>query len=122
MTLGGFAIFGQAYHCVHRPRPPSRMKSAYPGQNGVTSLYMGSRGREFAVDGVLYGASLALLFAAEAALLGFANGIGYTFVDTQGRAWPNVILNGDYCPDESGPKWNDFGWYLAYTISLEGLS
>ena len=62
------------------------------------------------------------MIAAEGVLLAYADGIARTFVDTQGRAWPNVIFEGEYQPSPEGPKPTDFGWCLPYRCVLHGLT
>jgi hypothetical protein len=121
-SLGGAPVFGIACHVVHIPHPVAVQKDAYVGQPGMTALYGGSRGRAFEITGVLVGANLPGVIAAEGALLAYADGIARTFIDTQGRAWPNVIFEGEYSPSPAGPKITDFGWCLPYRCVLHGLT
>jgi hypothetical protein len=121
-TFGGSSIFGTACHVVHSPHPIALQKDGYFGVTGMTSLYGGGRGRTFEVTGVLVGTTLANVIAAEGILLSYADGIARTFVDTQGRAWPNVIFEGEYQPSPTGPKPTDFGWCLPYRCILRGLT
>ncbi len=121
-SFGGASVFGTACHVVHMPHPVAHQKDGYFGVTGMTSLYGGGRGRAFEVTGVLVGASLLGVIAAEGALLACADGITRTFIDTQGRAWPNVIFEGEYYPSPGGPKSTDFGWCLPYRCVLHGLT
>jgi hypothetical protein len=121
-SLGGSYVFGTACHVVHSPHPIALQKGGYFGVTGMTSLYGGGRGRTFEVTGVLVGPDLPTVIAAEGALLTYADGIARTFVDTQGRAWPNVIFEGEYQPSPEGPKPTDFGWCLPYRCILHGLT
>lgn len=121
-TFGGVFLFGVACHVVHTPHPAAVQRAGFFGQDGVTSLYGGSRGRTFEVAGVLVGGDLPGAIAAEGFLLSYADGIARTFVDTQGRAWPNVTFEGEYHPSPEGPKATDFGWCLPYRCVLHGLT
>jgi hypothetical protein len=121
-SFGGAFVFGIACHVVHVPHPVAVQKNDFLGQTGLTSLYGGGRGRTFEVTGVLVGSNLTTVIAAEGFLLAYADGIARTFVDTQGRAWPNVIFEGDYQPSPDGPKSTDFGWCLPYRCILHGLT
>lgn len=121
-SFGGSSIFGTACHVVHLPHPAAVQKDEYFGQPGMASLFGGGRGRIFEVTGVLVGPDLPTVIAAEAALLTYADGVARTFVDTQGRAWANVIFEGEYRPSSEGPKPTDFGWCLPYRCILHGLT
>jgi hypothetical protein len=121
-SLDGQTVFGTACHVVHEPHPVVVQKDSFFGISGVTALYGGSRGRRFHISGVLVGPDLATVLITEGLLLSMADGIARTFVDTQGRAWPNVIFEGMYRPFAEGPKETDFGWCLPYSCTLEGLS
>ncbi len=121
-SFGGIYLFGTACHVVHLPHAAAQHKGSYFGVTGTTALYGGGRGRLFEITGVLVGPNLASVISAESALLSFADGIARNFVDTQGRAWPNVIFEGDYMPSPDGPKSTDFGWCLPYRCTLHGLT
>jgi hypothetical protein len=120
--FGGSSIFGTACHVVHSPHPVALQKDGFFGISGMTSLFGGGRGRAFEVTGVLVGDDLPSVILAEGALLTYADGVARTFVDTQGRAWPNVIFEGEYQPSPEGPKPTDFGWCLPYRCVLHGLT
>jgi hypothetical protein len=121
-TFGGSSIFGTACHVVHSPHPVALQKDGFFGVPGMTSLFGGGRGRAFEITGVLVAADLPGVIAAEGALLSYADGVARTFVDTQGRAWPNVLFEGEYQPSPGGPKPTDFGWCLPYRCVLHGLT
>ena len=120
-TLDGVYCFGIACHCEHIPDPPALQIGGYFGQNGLTSLNGGLRGRRFRIEGVLVGTDLPTTIAAEALLLGFGDGYGHAFIDTQGRTWSNMLLIG-YHPSPEGPKSTDQGWCLPYECELRGLT
>jgi hypothetical protein len=120
--LDGADVFGTACHVIHSPVPVATQMDAFFGISGVVSLWGGSRGRTFQVDGVLVGEDLFTVIAAEGVLLSYADGIARTFTDTQGRSWPNVIFEGEYQPSPEGPRPTDFGWCLPYRCTLRGLS
>ena len=121
-SFGGSSVFGTACHVVHVPHPVALQRDGFFGVTGMTSLFGGGRGRTFEVTGLLVGSDLPSVIVAEGALLACADGIARTFVDTQGRAWPNVIFEGEYQPSAEGPKPTDFGWCLPYRCILHGLT
>ncbi len=121
-SFGGSPIFGAACRVSHIPHPVALQRDGFFGVTGTTSLFGGGRGRTFEVSGVLIGPDLTTVLAAEASLLSFADGIARTFIDTQGRAWPNVIFEGEYQPSPDGPKAMDRGWCLPYRCALHGLT
>ena len=119
-TLNGLDVFGLAVHAQHLPDDPVIQENHYFGVSGIQSLYGGQPGRRFRVTGLLPGSSPAGCKASEAALLALGNGVAYTFVDSWGVAWPNVLLE-HYVPDAEGPKSTDWGWVLPYECELRGL-
>jgi hypothetical protein len=121
-SFGGSYVFGTACHVVHVPHSLALQKDGFFGVTGMTSLYGGGRGRTFEISGVFVGTELSAVIGAEASLLAYANGIAQVFIDTQGRAWPNVIFEGEYFPSPEGPKPTDFGWCLPYRCVLRGLT
>ena len=121
-SFGGSSVFGTACHVMHVPRPVVLQKESFFGVSGMTSLFGGGRGRIFEITGLLVGYDLPSVIVAEGALLACADGIARTFIDTQGRAWPNVIFEGEYQPSPDGPKPTDFGWCLPYRCILHGLT
>lgn len=121
-SFGNIFIFGTACHVVHLPHPVALQKDGFFGVSGMTSLFGGGRGRTFEIAGVLVSSDLSGVIAAEGSLLSYADGIARTFVDTQGRAWPNVIFEGEYQASPEGPKSTDFGWCLPYRCILRGLT
>lgn len=120
-SFGGLPIFGAAVRVVHEPEPVAVRKTGYVGSSYVAAQSAGGRGRRFTVYGVLLGDSPAGVMEAEALLLSYADGVARVLVDTQGRAWPNVLFPGVYRPDREGPKATDGGWCLPYSCELEGL-
>jgi hypothetical protein len=121
-TFGGSAIFGLALHCPMVPHPGAVQRTGIFGQNGVLSLYGGSRGRDFPWECLFVAEDLYMLYSYEAILMNFADGKARTLTDNQGRVWPNVIFLGEYWPDPGGPKWTDTGVCLPYRVLLEGLT
>jgi hypothetical protein len=121
-SFGGSSVFGTACHVVHVPHPIALQRDGFFGVTGMTSLFGGGRGRTFEVTGLLVGSDVPSVIVAEGALLACADGIARTFVDTQGRSWPNVIFDGEYQPSAEGPKPTDFGWCLPYRCILHGLT
>ena len=121
-SFGGTFLFGTACHVVHIPHPVAHQKDGFFGVTGMTSLFGGGRGRTFEVAGVFVGPDLPTVIASEGALLAYADGIARTFVDTQGRTWPNVIFEGEYQPSSEGPKSTGSGWCLPYRCILHGLT
>jgi len=94
---------------------------AWSGYGGLAGLDGGGRGRSWLVTGVFVGATVGDVLSQEAALLSMADGIGRVFLDTQGRSWPNVLLEGDYRPAASGALAVDGGWCLPFMLGLVGL-
>jgi hypothetical protein len=121
-TLDGADVFGTACHVVHEPSALALQRDSFFGLNGVMALNGGSRGRMFRISGVFVGPDIDTIVASEAFLLSYADGLIHTFVDTQGRSWPNVIFPGQYQPSPEGPKFTDFGFCLPFSCTLEGLS
>ena len=121
-TYGGSAVFGSAVRIRHLPNPAAVQVDGFFGLPGRVSLFGGSRGRVFEVRGLLVGGDTEVVMAAEYVLLSYADGIARVLVDTQGRAWPNVVFLGEYEPDAEGPKPTDWGWCLPYRCTFEGLT
>jgi hypothetical protein len=120
-TFDGLPVFGTACKVVHRPNPDATQQDAYFGVTGLVQLYGGGRGRVFEVQGLFVDTDLPSLLAQEALLLTYGDGIARTFVDTQGRAWPNVVFRSEYQPSPDGPRPTDFGWCLPFRCTLHGL-
>jgi hypothetical protein len=91
-TYGGASIFGRSVTVRHVPNPPAEQINAFFGVGGLQSLFGGSRGRLIVVTGVLYGADVNDLNAAEATLASYCDGIARTLVDVRGRSFPSVLL------------------------------
>lgn len=121
-TYNGSAIFGYAVSVTMVPAPQEVQFSTFFGLSGVHSLTGGTRGRIISVTGLLYGASLSALNAAEAAILAYADGIARTFVDTRGRSWGYVVFNGSFEP-LAKPQYaagTFTGYWLPYRATFEG--
>jgi hypothetical protein len=118
-TYNGQAIFGYSVTMPHVVNPPAEQINAFFGVSGQQSLYGGTRGRVFEVSGLLYGADLIALNAAEDLFLSYIDGIARVLVDTRGRAWPNVICR-TFQPQGRVIRDNR-GYYLPYRALLTGL-
>lgn len=94
--LDGAAVFGLAVRCQHVPKASALQINTFFGVSGTQAVWGGGRGREFFVEGVLYGGSWDELAAAEAMLLSYDDGIARVFTDTWGKSWPSVIFQGHY--------------------------
>jgi hypothetical protein len=89
----GLPIFGPAPVVIGRRNPPERWWHGYPGIHGLQTVVGGSRGDTIEAHGVLSGATLAALVAAQTAFeLYKSDGGAYTLIDTKGTTWPNAIL------------------------------
>jgi hypothetical protein len=130
-TYGGVPIFGLAVHIEQVPAQAAQQTEAFFGVPGLLSVFGGSRGRTFQVQGVLYDESLVLLNADEAIFTpgvsgSVADGIARTLFDTRGRSWANVVYLGQFQPDPMGPRpgsWGSgSGWVLPYRAVFHGLS
>lgn len=122
VTYDGASIFGAAVQFQHLPQPSAQQVNTYFGINGTQSLYGGGRGRMFVIRGVLQGATMADLNAAEAAILAYADGVARTLVDPRGRRWANVLFRGEFQPDPRGPLATAGGWAMPYRAIFHGLS
>lgn len=91
-SFDGSMIFGTAVSMVTADNLREKQLNAFFGLSGLESLDGGLRGRTTRATGLLYGASPALLAAAEASFRAFNDGQTYTLVDTLGATWPNVRL------------------------------
>ena len=76
----------------------------------------------FLIRGILLGAALTDLNAAESLIQSYADGVSRTLVDPRGRAWPNVIFRGEFIPDSRGPQRTATGWALPYRAVFRGLT
>lgn len=97
-SYDGSAIFGRSVKIAVGQLPGDFQRTAFQGQNGVYSLFGGSRGRTFNVEAVLYGADLAGVLSARAVIESYHDGIARVLVDTTGYAWGQVVYNGDFTP------------------------
>ena len=93
-TLDGDPIFGDAVCVQHLPHPNTQQINEFFGINGQQTLFGGTRGRTFAISGVLSAPDIPTLNAVEATFLSYADGLPHTLVDNRGRSWSNVIFSG----------------------------
>jgi hypothetical protein len=121
-TLDGNAVLGVATHVQMKPHANAQQIAEFFGVDGVFTLFGGSRGRTFLIDGVLVADNIGDLNALEVALLSYADGNTHTLVDDRGRVWPNVIFRGEYEPIAAGPKPLPNGWCLPYKCVMTGLT
>jgi hypothetical protein len=118
-TYGGSAIFGLSVKCAMSKNPSAEQINAFFGVHGTQSLFGGTRGRVFMIEGVLFGTTSGNLSAAELVLLSYEDGIGRVLVDSYGRAWPSVVFRGEYSPQ--GRILRDFrGFYQEYKAIFHG--
>ncbi|WP_165221957.1 hypothetical protein [Aquisphaera insulae] len=122
ITYDGNNIFGAAVQFQHVAHPNAQQVNTFFGVNGTQSLFGGQRGRIFLIRGILLGASLDELNAAEATLRSYADGEARILVDPRGRTWPNVIFRGEFHSDAQGPLRTVRGWALPYRAVFHGLS
>lgn len=119
-TYDGVDIFGLAVQMAHVLNPTAEQLNAFFGLSGTQSLYGGTRGRVFTVQGVLFGADLAALNAAEALYHSYIDGIARTLVDTRGRTWDQVLVKAPFQP-EGRVLQDGRGYYQQYKGLLVGL-
>jgi hypothetical protein len=130
-TYGGVPIFGLAVQIQEIPNPCAQQLEAFFGVPGQLSVFGGSRGRSFAISGVLFDVDLETLnqdedFFTPNVTGSYADGIARPLFDTRGRTWANVIYLGEFQPDPMGPRpavWaTGSGWALPYRAVFHGLS
>jgi hypothetical protein len=121
-SFGGVDIFGAAVHIQHVPRAGAQQTASFFGQDGTLMNWGGTRGRVFEVNGVLLGADIPSLLAAESLLLSYGDGVARILIDPIGRQFPNVYFAGEYVPSPEGPKWTDQGVCLPYRAVFYGLT
>lgn len=122
----GGNIFGFCKSCKHLPNPSVAQVNEFFGVNGTHSLFGGTRGRIFQITGCFVGSNRGECLDAEAVLLSYIDGIPRTLVDNFGRSYPNVVFDGEYDPDEAGPRPSVLGgtpcWTLGYKCQFRGLT
>jgi hypothetical protein len=107
---------------VHTPHACAQQVDAFFGVPGNISLFGGSRGRTFMIQGVLTDIGIFELNADEALIHSFADGIARTLIDTRGQTWLNVVFLDEFQPDPVGPRPTDVGWCLPYRLVMHGLT
>jgi hypothetical protein len=122
VTYDGANIFGAAIQFQHLVSPNAQQVNTFFGVSGTQTLFGGGRGRVFLIKGVLTGATIQALNAAETAFQNYADGVARTLVDPRGRTWPNVIFRGEFVPDSHGPYSTAEGWALPYKAVFHGLT
>ncbi len=119
-TFGGDAIFGRSVAIDEVPNESEVQVSAFFGATGIYTLWGGGRGRMITVSGLLVGADIPTMVAAERALLSYDDGIGRELVDTvRGITYPVAVFTGGYkrtrpmapCPG---------GWAQPYSALFRG--
>jgi hypothetical protein len=130
-TYGGVPIFGLAVHIEQVPAQAAAQSEAFFGVPGMLSVFGGTRGRTFQVQGVLYDVDIPTLSLDEniftPGVTGtVADGVARPLFDTRGRTWANVIYLGEFQPHPMGPRpavWGGgSGWALPYRAVFHGLS
>ena len=91
-SFGGSSIFGLAVRVTYEVNPPAAQINAFFGVSGTQSLFGGTRGGVFLVQGLLAADNLSDLASLEANFNSFNDGIARTFVDTWGNAYPQVTF------------------------------
>jgi hypothetical protein len=99
VTLDGNPCFGVCVKVAYSPNANAQQLNQFFGVNGRQTLFGGTRGSTFMITGALVGDSLDDLNAAEANLLGFADGQTHQLTDNRGRTFNNVVFAGEYDPD-----------------------
>lgn len=110
-SFGATAIFGANVRMSTALNPVERQENPFPGLNGVQSLPMGQRGAVTVAHGLLVGSNPANLAFAEALFFSFYDGLAYVLVDTLGRTWNNVVLEG-FEPDPTRIRQAPSGAYF----------
>ncbi len=123
-------MFGIAVRIQQIPNVSAQQAESFFGVPGVFSVFGGSRGRTFAIEGVLFDTDIFSLNADEDLWTpgvqgSMADGRARPLLDTRGRAWANVIYLGEFQPDPMGPRPAVFlgggGWCLPYKAMMHGL-
>lgn len=129
-TYGGIPMFGLAVRIQQIPVPSAQQAESFFGVPGVYSVYAGSRGRSFQIEGVLYDVAIPLLNSVEDLWTpgvsgSMADGVARPLFDTRGRSWAYVVYFGEFQPDPMGPRpaiWaGSGGWCLPYKAMMHGL-
>ena len=91
-SYGGVNFFGTAVTMNTADHPREKQINSYFGLSGLETLDGGSRGRVTSATGVLLGATLGELAAAESTFRSYSDGTTRNLVDSLGTTWANVRL------------------------------
>lgn len=125
-TVDGNPVFGLVTKFVPERREAVTQDSAFFGQNGILSLFGGTRGWVFHIEGVFAepGDPATAITAINLDILAIQNLVGpllHTLVDTSGNTFNNVRFRGKFTPaPQVFPT--DTGWCRAYTMEMDSLS
>jgi hypothetical protein len=119
-TYDGLFLFGGSVQCQVLDNPNADQLAAFFGIDGQFNLFGGTRGRVFAIQGVLIDTTPIGLAAQESVLRSYRDGISRTFVDTKGAAWDQVLFR-RYQPE--GRWYGTIGYqvFQPYKAMLEGM-
>lgn len=134
-AYGGNPIFGIAVKMAMLSNPAAAQEESFFGVPGILSVFAGTRGRSFHIQGVLFEFDIPTLNFDEGIFTpgiagSFADGIARPLFDTRGRTWANVIYLGEFEPSADGPQrmvcdlgsGPVSGWGLPYKAIFRGLS
>lgn len=118
--FGGTNIFGTAIQCRRVDHPPANQVITFFGVNGTVTVFGGSRGRLWNIQGVLVGVNSLDIAAQEALIDTYNDGLARVFTDTYGTNWAAVVYRGGYQQTEK-PGFTENGIVQPYRMSLHGL-
>lgn len=106
-----------------QPNANAQQINEFFGIQGNQSLYGGSRGRMFLIQGVFLAQAIGLVFLSEQLLLSYADGFSHTLVDNFGNVYQNVVFDADY--QRTGiprPAAGGIGYAMPYRAAMRGLT
>ena len=115
-TYDGSNIFGSAVKTRMDVNPSAAQVNEFFGVGGRQSLYGGTRGRVFLVEGLFTAPDPASLQSAIGLLLSYDDGVGRVFAHEVYGSWPAVVFR----RFEPGGRIL-FGYALPYKAQFEGL-
>lgn len=125
-SYDGSYIFGFCKSFNHVPNSTVSQANEFFGVDGTHSLYGGTRGRTFQIEGYFVGQFKEDCLAAEAVLQSYADGIARVITDNFGRSYDNVIFEGRYQPSPAGPRpavlGGSYVYALEYKCEFRGLT